>query len=251
MYNIGTGRTRLKQYQSKKHSHEEATICAYTDGSKYQGGVESGVVLYKGRDIIARKKVNLGKRCTNKQAEQVALQKALEEIDLLDSDGSNQLTAIIYTDSRVSLDLIHNPEKHSYLVEEIRKKVASLERKKWRIKLSWVKAHAGTRGNEIANRLAKEAARSGGTEYEFARIPKSTLYQEAREAARKTWQGDWTTSQKAAATSQYFSTVQDRLKSKIKLTPKITAVLTGHAMTKAYLHRFHLSEEAKCKCGNE
>jgi hypothetical protein len=35
------------------------------------------------------------------------------------------------------------------------------------------------------------------------------------------------------------------------LTPKITAVLTGHGMTKAYLHRFHLSEDANCKCGNE
>jgi hypothetical protein len=136
-------------------------------------------------------------------------------------------------------------------VEEIRKKVASLERKKWKIKFSWVKAHAGTRGNEIVDRLAKEAARSGGTEYEFARIPESTLYQEAREAARKTWQGEWTTSQKAAATRQYFHTVQDRLRSKIKLTPNITAVLTGHGMTKAYLHRFHLSEDVKCKCGNE
>jgi hypothetical protein len=61
----------------------------------------------------------------------------------------------------------------------------------------------------------------------------------------------WTTNQKAAATRHYFPTVQDRLRSKIKLTPKITAVLTGHGMTKAYVHRFHLSEDAKCKCGNE
>ena len=45
--------------------------------------------------------------------------------------------------------------------------------------------------------------------------------------------------------------IHDRLKSKIKLTPKVTAVLTGHGMTKAYLHRFDLSEDAKCKCGNE
>jgi len=64
-------------------------------------------------------------------------------------------------------------------------------------------------------------------------------------------QGDWTTSQKAAETRQYFPTIQDRLKSKIKLTQKVTAALTGHGMTKAYLHRFHLSEDAKCKCGNE
>jgi len=36
-----------------------------------------------------------------------------------------------------------------------------------------------------------------------------------------------------------------------KITPKLTAVLSGHGMTKVYLHRFHLSEDAKCRCGNE
>jgi hypothetical protein len=54
-----------------------------------------------------------------------------------------------------------------------------------------------------------------------------------------------------AATRQYFPTIQHRVRSKIKLTPKTTAVLTGHGMTKAYLHRFHLIEEAKCSCGDE
>ncbi len=39
--------------------------------------------------------------------------------------------------------------------------------------------------------------------------------------------------------------------SKIKLTPKMKAVLTGHGMTKAYLHRFHLIDEARCSCGEE
>ena len=28
-------------------------------------------------------------------------------------------------------------------------------------------------------------------------------------------------------------------------------MLTGHGMTKAYLHRFHLMEEATCSCGHE
>jgi len=103
----------------------------------------------------------------------------------------------------------------------------------------------------MADRLAKETALCGGTENMLTRIPKSTLYQEAREEARHKWQREWTTSQKSSATRQYFPTVQDRLRSKIKLTPKISAVLTGHGMTKAYLHRFHLSEKAKCTCGNE
>jgi len=195
--------------------------------------------------------MKLEDRCSNNQAELVAIHKALEEIELLNRERISPLTAIIYTDSRVSFDSLGNAKNHSFLVEEIRKQVASLERREWRIKYSWVKAHAGTLGNEMADRLAKEAARCGGTGNLFTRIPKSTLYQEAREEARHKWQREWTTSQKASATRQYFPTVQDRVRSKIKLTPKISAVLTGHGMTKTYLNRFHLSEEATCTCGNE
>jgi hypothetical protein len=55
----------------------------------------------------------------------------------------------------------------------------------------------------------------------------------------------------AAATRQYFPTVQDRLSLKLKLTPKLTAVLTEHGMTKAYLHRFHPRQDAMCSCGKE
>jgi len=95
----------------ESQSHEEATIRVYTDGSKYQGGVGSGVVIYRERNIIARQNVNLEKQCSNNQAEQVAIHKALEEIDLLNKDGISPLTAIIYTDSRISLDSLHNPKK--------------------------------------------------------------------------------------------------------------------------------------------
>jgi len=168
--------------------------------------VGSGVVIYRERNIITREKVNLEKRCSNNQAEQLAIHKALEEIDLINREGLSPLTAIIYTDSIISLDSLHNPKNHPFLVEEIRKKVACLERKEWNIKFSWVKAHAVTHGNEIADRLAKEAARSGGMEYEFARIPKRAIYQKARGAARQKWQREWATSQKAAATKQYFPT---------------------------------------------
>ena len=37
----------------------------------------------------------------------------------------------------------------------------------------------------------------------------------------------------------------------LNLTPKLTAVLSGHGKTRAYLHRFKLREEATCICGKE
>ena len=53
------------------------------------------------------------------------------------------------------MDSLRNVNNHVYLVEEIRKRVASLESYEWKITFSWVKAHVGIYGNELADRLAK------------------------------------------------------------------------------------------------
>jgi hypothetical protein len=65
---------------------------------------------------------------------------------------------------------------------------------------SWVKAHAGNYGNELADRLAKDAARNDGTNHKYSRIPKSTLHYETSEELKQKWQDEWTTCNKAAAT---------------------------------------------------
>jgi hypothetical protein len=92
--------------------------------------------------------------------------------------------------------------------------------------------------------LAKEAVRSENMQYVFDRIPKSTLQYKAEEEAKKEWQTEWSMSHKAAATRQYFPTVQDRLRLKLKLTPQITDVLTDHGMMKADFAQ--VSSEGRC-----
>ena len=92
--------------------------------------------ILKGSDIIARQKLKLENICSNNQAEQLAIHKALEEIDLQNRHSISTATAIMYTDSRVSLNSLHNPNNHAFLVEEIRKKVASLEASGWKIMFS-------------------------------------------------------------------------------------------------------------------
>ena len=64
-------------------------------------------------------------------------------INSLNKDRFNPQTAVIYTDSRVAIDSIHNTNNHSYLAEKGRKMIANLDRREWKIKFSWVKAHAG------------------------------------------------------------------------------------------------------------
>ena len=151
----------------------------------------------------------------NNQAEQFAILIALENIETLNNNIINPRTTIIYTDSRISLDSLQNPKNHAFLVEKIRGKIVNLQNNDWKIKFSWVKAHAGNYGNETADKLAKEAARSQKNNYEYNRIPISAITKEAAEEAVRTWQTEWATLIKAADTRQYFPKVRERLSMRI------------------------------------
>jgi ribonuclease HI len=45
----------------------------------------------------------------------------------------------------------------------------------WQIALRWVKAHAGTRGNELGNTLAKREMTKVTITESYTRIPKSSV----------------------------------------------------------------------------
>jgi len=67
------------------------------------------------------------------------------------------------------------------------------------------------------------------------------------EGVRK-WQRNWTQSTKGSTTKEYFSNVEERLKMELKLVQIFAAIVTGHGITKAYLHRFQIIEYPACTC---
>ena len=115
-------------------------------------------------------------------------------------------TATIFTDSRISIDSIRNTRNHSHLIEEIRKKMNSLERANWNIELSWVKAHAGIVGNELADHLAKAAASDSDAKIVFDTLPMSTLIRTIEEETKQKWQKEWERCTKARITKEFFPT---------------------------------------------
>jgi ribonuclease HI len=229
--------------------NNDPTIQAYTDGSKGEQGVGFVADIFIGTQIVTQMKFKLDNRCSNNQAEQLAIFKALEAIDTISTEESSPRTATVYTESRLTIDSLRNPDNHAYLVEEIRRRVAKLQGSNWKIEFSWVKAHAGNYGNEIADKLAKEAAWSKRTEIAFRRIPISTLYYEIQLQSIQRWQKEWEIFNKAAITKQYFPTVQERLRTKMRVTQNIAAMMAGHGKTRAHFHRFNMLETATCACG--
>jgi ribonuclease HI len=228
--------------------YEDQTIQIYTDGSKTEQGVGSGVAIFTGQELVTQLKYKLDNRCSNNQAEQLAIAKALEALESIFMEENSPRTAAIITDSRVALDSIKNFSNHSYLIEEIRKSLSKLARSNWTVAFSWVKSHAGIFGNELADQLAKAAARDKDMTIDYSRIPTSTLYRELEVETEQKWQKNWEESSKAALTKQFFPSISDRLKLKINVTSNFTAIVTGHGKTRAYLHRFKLLESATCLC---
>ena len=55
-------------------------IQAYTDGSKSDFGVGAGIVIFLDNNLITKMQYRLNERCTDNQAEQMAILKALEYI---------------------------------------------------------------------------------------------------------------------------------------------------------------------------
>jgi ribonuclease HI len=122
--------------------------------------VGSGVAVFTGNVFTEQLKFKLDNRCSNNQAEQLAIVKALEVIESQRENHNEHRTAVIYTDSKITLDSISSAKNHNHLVEEIRKRSGTLSKKNGKIEFKWVKAHAGIYGNEIAYRLAKEATQN-------------------------------------------------------------------------------------------
>ena len=68
--------------------------------------------------------------------------------------------------------------------------------KKWAIHFTWVKARVGIMGNEIADCLAKNAARSSVDNIEYRKIPISAIIKTAQETSIQLWQNEWEASKK-------------------------------------------------------
>ena len=62
------------------------TIQVYTDGSKSEERVGSGIAIFINRKLTDTIKYRLNGRCSNNQAEQLAILKAMENIQNLDTN---------------------------------------------------------------------------------------------------------------------------------------------------------------------
>jgi ribonuclease HI len=79
--------------------------------------VGSGVAVFTGNVLTEQITFKLDSGLSNNQGEQLAILKALEVIESQQENHNEHRTAVIYTDSKITLDSIRSAKNHNQLVE--------------------------------------------------------------------------------------------------------------------------------------
>jgi hypothetical protein len=91
--------TIREQNEAKEH-----TIKTFTVGTKNKHGVGSGTAIHTQNKLTHQMKHKLHDKCSNNQAEQMAIFKALKAIETITINQDTPRTIKIFTDSRITLE---------------------------------------------------------------------------------------------------------------------------------------------------
>jgi ribonuclease HI len=93
----------------------------YTEGSKDASTFGAGVAVYHNKQLIMQCKHKLRSYCSNNQAEQTAILKALEQLQEMETPTGGR--EAFYTDSKVTIDSLKSHAIHGFLIEGKSKRI--------------------------------------------------------------------------------------------------------------------------------
>jgi hypothetical protein len=82
----------------------------------------------------------------------------------------------------------------------------------------------------------------------YDKMPRETIITEGNENRLTKWQEQWASSTKGAVSKLFFPNMKERMKTRIPISSEFTAMVTGHGLTRSYLHRFKFIPNSTCSC---
>lgn len=176
----------------------------YTDGSKLifnnEHRVGCAYTVYFWGFLIESKKFRLSNFATVFKAELWAILQSIHWVN----DNNITSPVKIFSDSLSGLQALCCPEEREFLTHMIKDNIND------NISLFWIKAHAGFRGNEEADSLAKSACEKQHIDLSDIK-PKNTIKTEIFIQNLQLWQNQWdNTNNKGRHTHEFIKKVNHR-----------------------------------------
>ena len=163
---------------------------------------------------------------------------------------------LILSDSQSSVGLLTlgwEPTKHQNTTKDTLKQLEQVKRKDIDIEIKWTPGHAEIRGNEEADRLAKEASKEAESVLDENNcISLAEFKQAAKALGLSMWQRQWDVSEKG----RFLYGLKPKVNKKTifdfpdrKQYSLIAQLRIGYAKLNDYLNKIGVSETSKCSCG--
>ncbi|GBN14594.1 Putative protein in type-1 retrotransposable element R1DM [Araneus ventricosus] len=209
----------------------------YTDGSRIEDETGFAVCIFQENNNIENHLYKLKSHNSVFQAELAAIHCAANWA------ASKHVSINIHTDSLSSIAAIKSASARSSFVNNIKQDLVKI---KHLVGLSWIKAHVGIQGNELADQQAKLATTTGVDT--IIPAPRSYVKRLLNKLMIKEWNDYW---------RQYNSTSGARVREYLEhVSPKflihskfLIFFLCGHGPFPFYLCRFKILDSPLCVCG--
>jgi ribonuclease HI len=243
-------------------SHEPTTIRLYTDGSGIDGHI--GAAAYCPQISETKQQylgfIRLGTDSTQNVyvAELFAIKLA---VDMAPTSAPQYRKCVIYADSQPAIKASTSPSHQSgqSVICTVLDSIDSLkaQRPDTEISIVWIPGHMDILGNEKADEMAKETAKSKGTTGDP--FPLNTLKSMRNNLIKQASKNEWDSTLKHELKSSHLNRIINKVQSypssaiynninSRRQRVQLARRRTGHCSLNQYLHRFGIEESPLCPC---
>lgn len=258
---------RLKEehlHEAQTLAKEKRTVVVYTDGSmiKKKGFHRTGaaaVGFREGKEVF-QKQLGLGGGAEVFDAEMAGLMIGVIKATRLAKRSNGEVSKIvIFADNTSAIQVVFEPTNSSgqYYARKFNRAVTAFleENTDNQVIVAWCPSHCGIEGNDLVDKLAKNATERGRETPIGA--SRAFMLRRARQAVQEKWRRDWSREKKEGrfAISDMFppSCKPTRhfrdLDGKRELFGRLVQARTGHGYTGEYYKQFVPDEKTDCPCG--
>jgi ribonuclease HI/exonuclease III len=251
-----------REQSIENEKQDGADFKVFTDGSDHDGGVGAAAVMYKKGwpRPIAHLKTYLGPTTEHNSYEAEVVGGILATWLIKITPDTRQKSVSIYSDNQPFVKISRHPKATpgQYLLREF---ASAANKSQATIRLKWISGHSDVRGNEKADKLAKEAAEGRASRrvdqppflQRTLPVSVSSCNRAHLDGLKKRWETEWWDSPRRGR----FERVDDAFpfngfrKRQYKLSRAhasyMMQVRSGHFPLNYYLHRIGKTDSKCCQ----